>query len=147
MPTVLRQWRTRPIRARKSKYYGMGTSFMYHALGSREQERTYYEDGRIIFEIRTKDIGEVRSQIWILGVSWSESYKAPSKIRIWERVSSRRILYLVDFPHIKWSCSHPVATPFYVGLLRVCPVGTIFRGCHKAWLVVFDAGVKAFNLL
>ena len=35
----------------------METSFMYHALGIREQEctRTRYEGGRIIFEIRTKE--------------------------------------------------------------------------------------------
>ena len=35
----------------------METSFMYHALGIREQEctRTRYEGGRVIFEIRTKE--------------------------------------------------------------------------------------------
>ena len=43
-----------------------------------------------------------------------------------------------------WGCSHPVATPHgmgllpsgrdlhKMGLLRVCPVGTIFRGCLYA---------------
>ena len=38
------------------KKYGMETSFIYHALGIREQEctRTRYEGGRIIVEIKTK---------------------------------------------------------------------------------------------
>ena len=41
----------------KKKTYDMDISFMYHALGIREQEctRMRYEGGRIIFEIRTKE--------------------------------------------------------------------------------------------